>query len=267
MRKEYNLVFSGSGDKFCTQIGTWFILSEAIKPKTLVGTSGGSIIASMIALDYSIYKIHDIINELKINECLDYYWNYPFSVIQKEKLAFIKGDLLLNHLKEIFPYQFKDCKYDLAITATDITNNELKVFSKQNTPNIWIYDAIRASISLPVIFHPHIIDGISYIDGGLSENFYLNYLSPEEDIIGIRVVDDPLTYKIDSIQDLIVMVIFKPIVRNEEKNIQLHKNVKLIELTTTIDNYDFKKLNKEVLNKQIEYGIKQANSFLSHTIL
>lgn len=263
MKKPYNLCFSGSGDKFCCQIGTWFILNDFIIPEKIIATSGGSFIATMIALDLSLNQIMIIIRDLDINKLLDYHWNQPLSLLDNKKLGLIKGNKLLNKLKEIFPYKFKDTKYDLAICCTNIDDNKLQIFGTKETPDIYIYDAIRASVSLPMIFSPHLIEGKKYVDGGLCENFYLKYFDKnEKNIIGIRCIDDPKTHKVDSLKSFIVSTIFLPIIRNEEKNIEDYQNVKILELITSTDNYDFEKLTFENLVKQIDFGKIEAEKFL-----
>lgn len=267
-KPSYNLVFSGSGDKFGVQIGAWLALSEKIEAKKVVGTSGGSIIASMVALDFSIVEILRILRNLDINKFLDYYWNFPFSVLSEEKLGFIRGEKLYQKLKEFFPYQFKDLKKGLAVTTTNIDKNRLEIWGTKETPNAYLYDAIRASISLPVIFTPHEINGQRYVDGGLSENFFLKYFKTDNDpLLGIRCIDDPESFRVNSIKNLIVATIFLPIIKNEEKNIEDCPNAKILELMTTMDNYDFAKLDYQALLTQIEQGKNYVNDFLKKVSL
>ena len=47
----------------------------------------------------------------------------------------------------------------------------MKVFE-----NEFMIDAVRASLSVPLLFNPHKIDGKDYVDGMLSENLPLSVL-------------------------------------------------------------------------------------------
>lgn len=267
MKPSYNLCFSGSGDKLFTQIGTWEILENWIKPEQIVVTSGGSLCGSFVALDYTFYSINKLIKELKLNELIDTYWNKPFSLLQEDKLALIEGKKLYNKLKEIFPYKLKDARYPIAFVTTEVDTNKMKIFGTYETPDIWFYDAIRATISLPLIFTPHIINGKKYCDGGLCENFYLKYFEGKENIIGIRCIDKEANEPVKNIQSLITKTLFIPIIKNEEKNIEDCPKAKILNLITESDNYDFKKLDYSEIMKQMQYGENQAIKFINNNAL
>jgi len=263
IRYEYNTVWSGSGDKLATQIGAWLTLYRYIKPLVNIGTSGGSITASFIALDYSILQIQNILKKIDICGLTDYYYFQPFSLLDSNKMALMKGEKLLNVLKEIFPYQFKDTKFPLVIVTTELETNNIKIFGTKETPDVWIYDAIRASISLPFFFTPHIIEGKHYVDGGLSENFFLRYFSPNTDnILGVRCVDNKEENKIDSIKKLMVFTLFSAIVKNEEQNIKEYPKAKILELVTSTDNFELDKLNYKALCEQVRFGQQKASMFI-----
>ncbi|MGI4775725.1 MAG: patatin-like phospholipase family protein, partial [Janthinobacterium lividum] len=84
------------------------------------------------------------------------------------------GDLgLLNALD---PYTFKN----LVITAVRRDNGQLTIFNPEDTPNVEIALACRASGSLPLFFKPVIIDGVEYVDGGFRDNNPTKYFSGKE---------------------------------------------------------------------------------------
>jgi predicted acylesterase/phospholipase RssA len=91
----------------------------------------------------------------------------------KEK-AIISGDMTfkdLDLLQSIDPEKFKG----LIITATRQDNLKLTIFNVENSPNIEIADAVRASSSIPLFFTPYEINNIKYIDGGLNDNTPIDY--------------------------------------------------------------------------------------------
>lgn len=84
------------------------------------------------------------------------------------------GDLDL--LRAINPEKFKG----LVVTATRKDNGELIIFDAEHSPNIEIADACRASSSIPIVFKPHTIDGVEYVDGGYRDNIPLKYFGGKE---------------------------------------------------------------------------------------
>lgn len=80
----------------------------------------------------------------------------------------------------------ENTKIPLKIVATDVINQEKKVFT------YWkIIDAVRASISLPMIFKPFEIDWIKYIDWWLLSNLPVLELD-WENIIAVSAVREQI---------------------------------------------------------------------------
>ncbi|WP_425360224.1 patatin-like phospholipase family protein [Candidatus Tisiphia endosymbiont of Ceraclea dissimilis] len=72
--------------------------------------------------------------------------------------------------------QFKD----LLITAVRRDNGTLQIFSAENSPDVEIALACRASASIPIVFQPATIDGVEYVDGGYRDNVPIGYFPENE---------------------------------------------------------------------------------------
>jgi NTE family protein len=83
----------------------------------------------------------------------------------------------LDLLRAINPDKFKN----LLITGTSIESGKLEIFNAENTPNVEIALAVRASASLPIMLKPVEIDGKKYIDGGVANNIPINHFNQERD--------------------------------------------------------------------------------------
>lgn len=79
-------------------------------------------------------------------------------------------------LKLVDSEQFKD----LLITAVRRDNGTLQIFSAENTPDVEIALACRASASIPIVFQPVTIDGAEYVDGGYRDNVPMGYFPENE---------------------------------------------------------------------------------------
>ena len=58
----------------------------------------------------------------------------------------------------------------LKIVGANLETQSLHLFSPEETPNVLVADAIAASICLPIIFPPWIVDGARFVDGGIVSN-------------------------------------------------------------------------------------------------
>jgi NTE family protein len=58
----------------------------------------------------------------------------------------------------------------LKIVAANLSTGEATIFDADNTPEVEIVSAVRASMSFPFVFEPHIYKGHRLSDGGLASN-------------------------------------------------------------------------------------------------
>ena len=73
----------------------------------------------------------------------------------------------------LFNYQ-KNLEKNLYISTTNINTGDNVIFSTDNYPNISIFDATCASMSIPYFAIPVKINNEYYVDGLLTNNFPLN---------------------------------------------------------------------------------------------
>ena len=86
------------------------------------------------------------------------------------KNGIMKGDKILREMKRMIPDKnIEDLSIPFVAIATDINNEEELVFNSGS-----LYDAIRASISIPTVFTPLIIEGSHVVDGGVLNPIPIN---------------------------------------------------------------------------------------------
>ena len=184
------LVLSGGGAKGIAHIGAIKRLEEAgVRIDYITGTSMGSLVGALYAIGYSSAQLTDLAKSSNWNQLFTekpsrlFISNYertfdnrtiasfpisergvdlPFGIISGQNIySFLSkytwpvhGTQSFNH----FPIPF-------ATVATELSTGDPKTFTSGYLP-----DAIRASISIPSLMRPHVINGTAYIDGGLSNN-------------------------------------------------------------------------------------------------
>lgn len=130
-----------------------------IRPSIISGTSIGAIFGAFYAAGISGHNMEARLRDitlLKIPQLID------FRVFMKTSL--LKGRRIEAFFRSVLGCdRFEDLQIPLKITATDFWNRELVVFDSGPLPR-----AIRASMSLPLIFEPVVLDNRVLVDGGAS---------------------------------------------------------------------------------------------------
>lgn len=201
-------VFSGGGIKGFALVGAYEeIERRGYRFKRVAGTSAGSIVAALIAANYSSKEIHQLLNELELEKFLDARKTFiPFPVMKwiliYWRLGLYKGDELEKWLAEKLAARgvrsFADLPpQTLRVIASDLTNGQLIVLPDDlikygiDPGSFSVAKAIRMSCSLPYFFEPvklytHRTANI-IVDGGVLSNFPM-WLFDKENIKKVRPV-------------------------------------------------------------------------------
>lgn len=176
-RKDVALVLSSGGAKGFAHVGVINALEKhGFTICSIAGTSMGALIGGLYAtgeLDVFV----DFMKELDFLDMLKFY------DINLGAGGMVKGDKIIAQMNELIPDRdIKDLNLPFCAVATDIVSGEEKVFSSGK-----LYDAIRASISIPTFFTPHIIDDHHYVDGGIINPIPVNRVQRKRDDILVTV--------------------------------------------------------------------------------
>lgn len=157
---KYNIgfVLSGGGARGFAHLGLIQALNDVgIFPDVISGTSAGAVIGALYADGFTP---NEILNFLNTGSRLD----FMRPVLPREGLLQINGiiKILKSNLRA---KTFEELKIPLFVSATDLNNGKPVYFSKGNLLN-----PVIASASIPVLFQPVKINGISYVDGGVLDN-------------------------------------------------------------------------------------------------
>lgn len=157
-------IFSGGGTRLSAHIGILKALNDLDIPfKTLVGVSGGSIISSLYACGYSV----DEMRELAF--ATDFKKFTGFSLIKLLRQGGLSsGDRFEKWMDErLGGRTFNDCPMSLHILATDVNGGQPVIFNKVTSPTMKISEAVRYSMSIPLIFSFKEFDQHLLVDGAI----------------------------------------------------------------------------------------------------
>lgn len=170
------LVLSGGGARGAAHIGALKAFEEyGIFPTHISGTSIGAIVGALYAADVHWTEILKFFKTTSIFHTKRFAFNKP---------GFLDTEKFYDDLNVYLPRDnFDSLQKPLYITATNVLNGKLKIFSKGQ-----LIKPVIASASFPGVFTPTEINGSYYIDGGILNNFPVEPIKKHCDkIIGVYI--------------------------------------------------------------------------------
>ena len=186
-------VLSGGAVRSIAHIGAIKALQEmGIQPNVMSASSGGALFGIGIAAGFSPDETLKIV--LKVGSMK---WFYPS---RKPGGLFSLSRISDNLYKELPVKKFDELEIPLIVAATDFLNGET-VFITEGE----IIPAIMASCSYPGIFEPIEIDGRTFLDGGITNNFPVEPLLGDCDkIIGMSGGRGSVIDKVPNLQQTMI---------------------------------------------------------------
>lgn len=194
MIKYKSLAIKGAGIGIGCYIGAVLPLEQRgilAGLEKVAGTSAGAIIATLISLKYTAKEMFDIYEQIDFSkfedgnlidkaEIFDKYGLYRGDYF----LEFIQGIISKNGLSPLATFSdFNKAEcLDLYVYANSSQTDCEQEFSYKTTPDIPVCYAVRASMSIPVLFDGFKIGNVIYSDGGAVLNYPINFM----DINGVN---------------------------------------------------------------------------------
>lgn len=198
-----SIVIAGGAMKVISTIGCVKYLEEhnAMSPiKNFIGTSAGAIMCFFLVLGYKSHEIEaflltnlydENISKFDATQIFNILTEYGLSDGQNIVELFERILYKKMRVKDItFLELTKSVGKNLVICASNLTDEREEFFSVDTHPNVSVITALRASCSIPFLFHPVHLNDKTYLDGALYNNFPIDYFQDNKlkDIIGLNVV-------------------------------------------------------------------------------
>lgn len=184
------LSFEGGGLKAYAYIGAIKCLEDQkvdlSKVKVLSGSSIGAFTALCVGLGYDSVNFERILRSISIPDFINFtsvlralpnlFWNYgmiTLAGIEKviKDVITEKGYSLDLTFEDLF---FKN-GIDFIVTGSNVNTMKTHYYNFKTTPKMKIVDAVKISVSYPIVFTPTKIDDDYYCDGGLFRNIPFQY--------------------------------------------------------------------------------------------
>lgn len=148
------LALGGGAARGFAHIGVLQVLEEnGIKPDLVVGTSAGSVVATLYAAGKSPAELQSMAMTLDESTITD--WVFPGR-------SLLKGEALARFIRsQTGGKSIESMRVPLGIVAADLQSGQAMLF-RRGDPGT----AVRASSAVPAVFEPVKVAGREYIDGG-----------------------------------------------------------------------------------------------------
>ena len=181
MKNKISLALSSGGARGLAHIGVVETLIEkGYQIEEISGSSIGSVIASMYASgNLNKFKSWVLsLDKLRVFSLMD------FTI---GGYGVMKGDKVFNKLKTIIKDEkIEDLRTPINIIASDVFKVKEKVFRKGS-----MYEAMRASCSIPGLVRPYVYKKTELIDGGVLNPLPIKHLKKQNQILAVNLNNTP----------------------------------------------------------------------------
>lgn len=207
-RRRLALVIGSGSIKCAASLGLWKVLRrEGIAPDLIVGCSGGSIFAALMAMGCELEVVEEWLRT-KWTGALTGRPHYR-SVLRaafprllgfQRRFGLLDDRGIMAAFRDLYgDRRFSDLPVPLFLAATDMETGERVVISDGE-----VADAVRASIALPVLLRPWPVDGRLLVDGGTSDPLPISVAIREgSDIIIAMGFENTYDTRLDTLSRLI----------------------------------------------------------------
>ncbi|WP_353057354.1 MULTISPECIES: patatin-like phospholipase family protein [Antarcticibacterium] len=159
------MALSGGSARGYAHIGVLQALVEhGVEPEVISGTSMGALVGVLYAAGYSPEEIKEILIKEPVSKVTGFSWQRT-GLLKMEKL----GGVIKRYIPED---DFASLQKPFYLMVSNLNTGDKE--ARTSGP---LYDYLIASASAPGAFAPRVIDGISYVDGGLICNLPASVIS------------------------------------------------------------------------------------------
>ncbi len=159
-KRRIGIALSGGAARGLSHIGVLQVLEDiGVEISAVSGCSMGAIIGAIYSLGFSLKEMESFI------AATDWRSFLIFSFLSLSRSGIVNDHKVDEVLKKFLDDKtFADCKKDFCCVAVDILNSKKVVFNSGS-----LREAVRASMAVPGIFPPVLLQDAMLVDGGIME--------------------------------------------------------------------------------------------------
>ncbi|MGA1977442.1 MAG: patatin-like phospholipase family protein [Bacteroidales bacterium] len=192
MKQKVALVLSSGGARGTAHIG---VIRELIKQGYEISSISGTSMGALVGAVYASGKLDEYESWLCSLSKMDIFNLVDFTLSMK---GIIKADRVLKEIQRFIPDQkIEDLPIKFAAVATDLKKRKEVVITEGS-----LFEAIRASISIPLVITPVQKNDTLFVDGGVLNPLPVNrvFRYPDDILIAVNV-NSLIPYQKPKIED------------------------------------------------------------------
>jgi NTE family protein len=173
---KFGIALSGGGARGIVHIGVLEALHKyGIRPEIISGVSAGALVGVFYAAGMEPLEILELVKSNKLVKMFK--WQLPSNgLIDIKKII----SILENHIPAD---DFSSLLKPFYCSVVNLNSGMLESINEGK-----LFQWVLASASIPIIFEPQIINGITYVDGGLLNNLPVDCIRDQcQILIGVHV--------------------------------------------------------------------------------
>lgn len=246
------LCLSGASNRGVCYIGVLQFLKEKgllRSLKRILGVSIGSLIGLSYIVGYSAKELLDILFKTDVSSFEDVSVNTltKGSVLQGKVYREWVWGILKRKVDPMITFEilYEKFSIDFIVGAVELNKKEdpFTLFSKDETPDMPVYYAVIASMSIPFIFPPVAYNGNLYVDAVIINNLPNEYLS--EKAVGVRVTSKMHYGDPSSILSYVGHIL--QVMTTQMRKLKQHRREEILVCADDFDNLNFNLSNDDIL--------------------
>jgi predicted acylesterase/phospholipase RssA len=219
-----HVVFSGGGQRGFAYVGALLALQQrGVRLDRLLGAGGtsiGALFALLTCVGYSPQEMEKMVYGVEVSQLIDFNLSTLLREFGLDDGTKVRGYMeTLLRKKELDTRttfaQLRELKQKhLLMVGCNIHDYSEYRMDWESTPDMPIVDACAISMALPLMFAPTKHEGGLYIDGGLVNNFPMQYFSPES-TVGLRL-GWKTAFNLDTIDQFLARVAYCALGKSEQ---------------------------------------------------
>jgi len=246
----YNtVVVSGGASKCIAALGALHYLEEQgciDFVGNYAGTSAGGIICYLLAIGYTPLEI---IQFLISSDFMEHFQSLNLAGLVTQR-GLVNFYIINEYLEKLtlskinFMPTFREIRRrfgkNLSVTVFNLSTKKVEYFNADTQPDMPCLTALRMTANVPLLFERFFYEGSEYIDGGLVDNFPIEYyLSPQNKIIGIDLtIFSGSVNRKQSYINYLLQIALIPYMYFNAKKAKLD-GVDIISIDSQVDTFDF----------------------------
>lgn len=230
---KFGIALSGGGARGILHIGVLEALRKyGIHPEIVSGTSAGALVGVLYAAGLEPLHILDLIKNARMHRMIK--WKVPKNGLFDMKKLRV---LLEQH---VGADDFSALKKPFYCAVTNLNSGLPEI--KSSGP---LLQWVLASASIPVIFEPQIIDGITYVDGGIFDNLPVGCIRDKcRFLVGVHVNHNGEEHNIEGFKAIAERAFRLSIAKNVEASLGVCDFVIDPPQTRKFNTFDFSKADE-----------------------